>query len=265
MGKHVFAAIFLAASAAAQPNLSGVWEWDKSQGTHKPGEPDNFRVKIDRQGNNIAITMRANARGQVEQNSYKVIAGQETKNEMHGSPMTSRAAWDGAALTVHSIAVIMKKELRMDDRWTLSADGNTLTMRELHQYGSEPEGEDVRVLVRKPTTSWEPDAPPKMAEEVYKNIQIMKGVPAPRLQTVMMNLTTWLGVQCAHCHVLDQDKFQFEKDDKPAKTMAREMFLMVRKLNSTDLAKVSQVTCWTCHRGSAKPQHLPPAAASPAK
>ncbi|HEV8147569.1 MAG TPA: c-type cytochrome [Bryobacteraceae bacterium] len=265
MGKYTLVTVLLAASAAAQPNLSGVWEWDKSQGTHKPGEPEDFRVKIDQQGNAITIIMRVNARGQVEQNTHKVIAGQETKGEIHGSPMTSRAAWDRTALTVHSIAVIAKKELRMDDRWTLSADGNTLTMRELHQYGSEPEGEDVRVFTRRPATSWEPDAPPKMAEEVYKNIQIMKGVPAPRLQTVMMNLTQWLGVQCTHCHVLENNKFLFEKDDKPAKTMAREMFLMVRKLNSTDLEKVSHVTCWTCHRGSAKPQHLPPAAAAPAK
>ena len=30
------------------------------------------------------------------------------------------------------------------------------------------------------------DAPPKPAEEVYKNIQIMKGVPAPRLQLVIL-------------------------------------------------------------------------------
>jgi hypothetical protein len=151
--------------------------------------------------------------------------------------MTSRAAWDGAALTVHSIAVIAKKELRMDDRWTLSADGSTLTMRELHQYGTEPEGEDVRVFTRRPATSWEPDAPPKLAEQVYKNIQALKGVPAPRLRPVMLNLTQWLGVQCAHCHVLDGNQFQFEKDDKAAKTMAREMFRMIRTLYDADLTR----------------------------
>ena len=93
MGKHLFAAIFLAASAAAQPNLSGVWEWDKSLGTHKPGEPENFRVKIDQQGNNITITMRVNARVQVEQNTHRLVAGQETKGEIHGSPMTSRGCF----------------------------------------------------------------------------------------------------------------------------------------------------------------------------
>jgi photosynthetic reaction center cytochrome c subunit len=82
----------------------------------------------------------------------------------------------------------------------------------------------------------------------------MKGVPAPRVQTVMMNLTRWLGVECAHCHVAGQ----FEKDDKPAKQTARNMFLMVRGINQNNFAGANPVTCWTCHRGEAKPQSLPP-------
>jgi photosynthetic reaction center cytochrome c subunit len=99
-----------------------------------------------------------------------------------------------------------------------------------------------------------PDTPTKPAEEVYKNIQIMKGVPAPRVQTVMLNLNRWLGVECAHCHVMGQ----LEKDDKPAKQTARNMFLMVRGINQNNFAGTNPVTCWTCHRGEAKPQSLPP-------
>ena len=49
-------------------------------------------------------------------------------------------------------------------------------------------------------SGWAQDLP-KPAEEVYKNIQIMKGVPAPRIMPVMQNLTKWLGVDCAYCHV----------------------------------------------------------------
>lgn len=99
------------------------------------------------------------------------------------------------------------------------------------------------------------DVPNKPAEEVYKNIQLMKGVPAPRLKGAMENVARWLGVECTHCHVAGE----FDKDDKPAKLTARKMFLMVRAINRENFANVQPgVTCWTCHRGQAKPEMLPP-------
>jgi len=39
------------------------------------------------------------------------------------------------------------------------------------------------------------------AEQVYKNIDIMKGVPAGRLLGAMKFFTASLGTTCAHCHV----------------------------------------------------------------
>ena len=246
---------FLVLSATGQTpvNFSGVWELNKTASPAIPDMPDSMKVKIDQQGEAIEVTIRVVARGNLEQISNRYAVGQQTKGEMHGAPMTSRAEWDGAVLVVRSVAVIMGKELRLADRFSLSADGNTLTFRERHQYGAEPEGENVHVFDRRPAASWEPDSPPKPAEEVYKNIQIMKGVPAPRLRSVMMNLTKWLGVECAHCHVMGE----FEKDDKPAKKTARSMFQMVRGINQNNFGGSGPVTCWTCHRGQAKPQSLP--------
>jgi len=243
-----FLGLVLWAHAQATPDFSGVWELSKS------AAGSGMKMRIVRQGPAFEVTVRAQVRGAVEQQSNRFVVGQESKGEMHGAPMTSRAEWDGTTFVVHSVAVIMGKELHLTDRLSLSPDGNVLTFRERHQYGSEPEGEDVRVLDRRPAESWEPDAPPKAAEEVYKNIQIMKGVPAPRLRTVMINLTQWLGVECAHCHVMGE----FEKDDKPAKQTARSMFQMVRAINQNNFSGSSPVTCWTCHRGAAKPQSLPP-------
>jgi hypothetical protein len=242
-----------AAPGQTPVNFSGVWERNKSNSPATAQTPDSMRIRIDQQGPAFEVTVRAVVRGNQEQMANRYTIGQETRGEMHGAPMTSRAEWDGAELVVRSVAVIMGKELRLTDRFTLSAGGNTLTFRERHQYGAEPEGEETHVFDRRPAASWEPDAPPKPAEEVYKNIQIMKGVPAPRLRTVMMNLTKWLGVECAHCHVMGQ----FEKDDKPAKQTARNMFLMVRSIGQ-NFPGSNPVTCWTCHRGAAKPQSLPP-------
>jgi hypothetical protein len=93
----------------------------------------------------------------------------------------------------------------------------------------------------------------KPAEQVYKNIQVMKGMPASRLMPGMNRLTQFLGVDCAHCHVPDA----LEKDDKPAKQTARKMFEMVRTINAT--LGANRVTCYTCHRGQPRPASMPPA------
>jgi hypothetical protein len=171
---------------------------------------------------------------------------------MHGSPATSHAEWDGDTLVIGAVAVIMNKELKLNHRINLSADGKTLAFRERAQYGTEPERDEARVFERRPADAWGPDVPPAPAEAVYRTRQIMKGVPAPRLRGVMMNLTKWLGVECAHCHVMGA----FEKDDKPAKERAREMFRMVRSVGSDWFKGSNPVTRWTCHRGSPKPQSL---------
>lgn len=255
MNKLAFMGLAFGLWAGAQtlPNFTGVWELNKPKTPPSGRVPESMRCKIDHQGAVFAVTMRVKAGPETQQESMRFLIGQESKNEMHGAPVTSRAEWEGDTLVIRSAAVIVGKELRLTDRWTLAADGATLTFRERHQFGTEPEGEDIQIFDRRPADSWEPDTPPKPAEEVYKNIRIMKGVPAPRLRTVMINLTRWLGVDCAHCHVAGE----FEKDDKPAKETARKMFTMVRSINQTHFDG-SPVTCWTCHRGQAKPQSLPP-------
>ena len=52
-------------------------------------------------------------------------------------------------------------------------------------------------------------AAPKAAEQVYKNIQVLKGVPADQLIPAMQFITASLGVQCDFCH----RENAFEKDD----------------------------------------------------
>ncbi len=48
----------------------------------------------------------------------------------------------------------------------------------------------------------EPAQAPKPAEEVYKNIQVLKGMPSPNLMNVMKSFTVSLGVKCDFCHVM---------------------------------------------------------------
>src|SRR4030095_4472156 len=95
------------------------------------------------------------------------------------------------------------------------------------------------------------------AEQVFKNIQTFKGVPAARLLRIMeLGYSRSLGVNCTHCHVVDQ----WKKDDKPAKVIAREMAKMVGTINNDLLKNIKNLkgpnpglNSTTCHRGHTKP------------
>ncbi len=96
------------------------------------------------------------------------------------------------------------------------------------------------------------------AEKAFKNVQIMKNVPAGKLLLIMnLGYSRALGVTCTHCHV-EQD---FSSDDKRPKRAAREMAVMHRSINE-QLAKMQNlepnpqghfINCSTCHRGAVNP------------
>ena len=86
------------------------------------------------------------------------------------------------------------------------------------------------------------------AEQKYKNIQLLRGIPSDRLMKVMFAFKASLGVDCTYCHIKDQ----FEKDDKPTKQTARKMIQLVRDTNGK-LGATGRVTCFTCHRGQTRP------------
>ena len=92
----------------------------------------------------------------------------------------------------------------------------------------------------------------KTAEQVYKNIQVFKGVPASQLEAAMAFITGSLGVRCNYCHVNP-----FEKDDKPTKQTARKMIRMVFDLNKGSFDGRGAITCFTCHRGQPQPLFVP--------
>lgn len=90
------------------------------------------------------------------------------------------------------------------------------------------------------------------ADQVYKNIQLFKGIPASELEPTMAFISGSLGVKCNHCHVSP-----FSKDDKPTKLIARRMIQMVFDLNNGSFRGEKAVTCFTCHRGNPKPVSVP--------
>jgi photosynthetic reaction center cytochrome c subunit len=91
------------------------------------------------------------------------------------------------------------------------------------------------------------------AEQVYKNVQTLKGVPAGRWMMIMTMFTKSLGVDCTHCHV----QGEFEKDDKPAKMIARKMLGLTGAIAREIYKGPTTINCYTCHRGQPQPVSFP--------
>jgi hypothetical protein len=91
------------------------------------------------------------------------------------------------------------------------------------------------------------------AEDVYKNIRVMKGIPANQIIEGMHFIRAALGVTCEHCHI----PMQMDRDDLPTKNKARAMFLMMTEINRANFGGRQVVTCFTCHKGHATPEDTP--------
>jgi len=92
------------------------------------------------------------------------------------------------------------------------------------------------------------------AEQAYKNIQVMKGVPANQVIQGMHMIKAALGVECTFCHVSEQ---AFDKDDIAMKTVARRMYQMMTEINRANFGGRQVVGCYTCHKGHAMPEDVP--------
>src|ERR1700757_3769636 len=90
---------------------------------------------------------------------------------------------------------------------------------------------------------------PKMASQQFKNLQVLKDIPAEQLIPTMQFISASLGVECEFCHV----EHQMDKDDKKEKGTAREMMKMQLEIDKSHFKGELEVTCYTCHRGSPHP------------
>jgi len=99
---------------------------------------------------------------------------------------------------------------------------------------------------------------PQMAEEVFKNVQILKGIPVDEFMDTMGMFSAATSMNCTDCHTSDStagwEKFG---TDTAMKRTARRMMLMVNALNKSSFAGARAVTCYTCHRGDQRPKVIP--------
>lgn len=93
----------------------------------------------------------------------------------------------------------------------------------------------------------------KTAGEAFKNIEVLKEIPANQLIPAMQFITYSLGVECSYCHV----EGALDKDDKKPKQKARKMMQMMAAINRDNFDSKQAVTCNSCHRGAPRPLAIP--------
>src|SRR5205823_787741 len=101
-------------------------------------------------------------------------------------------------------------------------------------------------------------ATPQMSEKVFKNVQVLKGIPVDEFMGTMGVFTTSLSLCCGNCHTGAGTSNPKWEDDPPRKKTARAMVAMVQDINKTRFGGRQVVTCWTCHRGQLSPSVTPP-------
>jgi hypothetical protein len=109
----------------------------------------------------------------------------------------------------------------------------------------------------------QPTAADATAGSTRPHIEVIKDLPESQLFPVMNAIATSLNVGCEYCHVRTTPNantvvggWAFDREDKPAKLVARRMLKMTLDLNAASFSGRERVTCFTCHRGSLQPARL---------
>ena len=99
---------------------------------------------------------------------------------------------------------------------------------------------------------------PQLAEEAFKNVQIIKGIPVDEFMDTMGMFAAATSMNCVDCHTQDSTAgWENFAKDTPLKQTARRMMLMVNAINKDNFKGVRSVTCYTCHHGDRQPKQIP--------
>jgi Photosynthetic reaction centre cytochrome C subunit len=97
-----------------------------------------------------------------------------------------------------------------------------------------------------------------LAEEVFKNVQVLKGIPVSEFMATMGFFSASVGLNCVYCHVAESlEDWKKFAEDVPRKRTARTMIQMVNTINKMNFGGRPVVTCYSCHHGNERPKAIP--------
>jgi len=143
----ILTAVLAASPAFAKANFSGDWKLNaaKSDFGQMPA-PSSMTNKITHEDPKLKVmTKMSSERGDFEMEAAYSTDGKETTNSFRDNPMKSVAKWDGETLSIETKASFNGNDFTMQDKWTLSGDGKTMTMKRRF-VSSQGEGEQTMVM-----------------------------------------------------------------------------------------------------------------------
>ena len=97
-----------------------------------------------------------------------------------------------------------------------------------------------------------------MAEQTFKNVRILRGIPVDEFMDTMGMFSAATGLNCAHCHAIDNGAgWEAYATETPLKQTARRMLRMMNAINKDNFGGARIITCNTCHRGDQRPKAVP--------
>ena len=99
---------------------------------------------------------------------------------------------------------------------------------------------------------------PLMSEEAFKDVQVLRGIPASEFIETMGFFAVSLTANCTTCHGdASAGSWEHYADNTQLKTAARRMVVMMNSINQANFGGKREVTCYTCHRGDRTPRVTP--------
>ncbi len=96
-----------------------------------------------------------------------------------------------------------------------------------------------------------------LSDQVFKNVQVLKGIPVDDFMGTMGVMSAALGYDCSECHTnAGTDKVDWAADTQK-KVTARRMVVMMQNINKENFSGRQMVTCWSCHHGRDRPSTTP--------
>jgi hypothetical protein len=101
--------------------------------------------------------------------------------------------------------------------------------------------------------------PPQLAENVFKNVQVLKGITVDEFMDTMGMFAAATTKDCTGCHapeILSGSRDAFATPT-PMIQRARQMTVMMNTINRSFFGNQPRVTCYTCHSATPAPQRVP--------
>jgi hypothetical protein len=113
----------------ARPDFTGTWKLNLERSTLRGSIPKQLLMKIEhREPILIQEVWFTDDSGSERRQTFTVEIGSGTFNPIGGTTALTHSRWEGSELVIESRMKTPEREFYFKDHWSLSGDGQTLTM-----------------------------------------------------------------------------------------------------------------------------------------